>query len=128
MKRTLFASTAGAALLLILTLGLAACGGGAPSQAAPVQASAGDPVVGERIFASACAACHGMKGEGVPGLSQDMTQGEFAASATDLELVEFIKVGGLPDEPLVMLPKGGIPSLTDPNLVDIVAYIRWLQD
>lgn len=125
MKITL---VAGLGLLLSLTLGLAACGGGTPSQAASVQASVGDPLVGEKIFASACAACHGPKGQGVPGFSQDMNQSQLITSQTDQELVEFIKVGGLPGEALVMPPKGGIPSLTDPNLVDIVAYIRSLQE
>jgi hypothetical protein len=56
-----------------------------------------------------------------------MTQSESIASKTDQELVEFIRLGGVPDEPLVMLPKGGVPSLTDQDLVDLVAYIRSLQ-
>lgn len=124
MKRTLSASTA---LLLILALSLAACGGGASKAAAPSAAPAGDPVAGEKIFAGACTTCHGSKGEGVPGLSGDMTQSQLIITKTDQELVEFIKAGGVPDEPLVMLPKGGVPSLTDQNLVDIVAYIRTLQ-
>lgn len=79
------------------------------------------------MFASACTACHGLKGEGLQGLSKDMTQSEFIASKTDRELVEFIKIGGAPDEPLVMLPKAGSPSLTDENLYDIVVYMRSLQ-
>jgi mono/diheme cytochrome c family protein len=113
-------------LLLILALGLAACAGGDSQAAAPSAAYVGDPVAGERIFASACAACHGLKGEGVPGLSQDMTQSELIVTKTDQELSEFIKLGGVPGEPPVMLPKGGAASLTDQNLVDIVAYIRLL--
>jgi mono/diheme cytochrome c family protein len=127
MKRTLFARVASAVLILILILSLAACGNGAPSQAASLQGPPGDPAVGEKIFVSTCAACHGLQGQGVPGLSQDMTQSQLIASQTDQELLEFIKVGGLPDKPLVMPPKGGTPSLTDRNLVDIVAYIRLLQ-
>jgi mono/diheme cytochrome c family protein len=124
MKRTTLVSTA---LLLILALSLAACGGGDLRAAAPSTAPAGDPVAGDKIFVSACITCHGSKGGGIPGLSQDMTQSEFIASKTDQELVEFIRLGGVPDEPLVMLPKGGVPSLTDQNLVDLVAYIRSLQ-
>ena len=77
----------------------------------------GDPVTGKKLFASACKFCH----------SKDMVQNEFVASSTDQELVEFIKVGGFPDQPLVMLPKGGKPSLTDEKLYDIVAYLRTLQ-
>ena len=115
-------------LLLILALGLAACAGGDSQAAAPSAAHAGDPVAGERIFASACAACHGLKGEGVPGLSQDMTQSDLMATKTDQELLEFIKLGGVPGEPTVMLPKGGASTLTDQNLADVVAYMRLLQN
>jgi mono/diheme cytochrome c family protein len=124
MNRKLFTNTA---LLFILALSLAACGGGASQAAAQSAAPAGDPVAGEKIFASACAACHGLKGQGVPGLSQDMTQSQLTATKTDQELLEFIKAGGVPGEAPVMLPKGGLPSLSDQNLADIVAYIRTLQ-
>jgi hypothetical protein len=55
MKPTRFTSKASAALLLILALSLAACGGGALKAAEPSTAPAGDPVAGEKIFASACA-------------------------------------------------------------------------
>jgi mono/diheme cytochrome c family protein len=115
-------------LLLMLTLGLAACTGGTSQAAAPSAAYVGDPVAGERAFASACAACHGLKGEGVPGLSLNMTQSELVVTKTDQELLEFIKLGGVPGEPPVMLPKGGVATLTDQNLADIVAYIRLLQN
>lgn len=114
-------------LFLILAFSLAACRGGTSSAAAPSMAPDGDPAAGEKVFASACAACHGQKGQGVAGLSQDMTQSQLIASATGQELVEFIKAGGAPGEAPVMLPKGGLPTLTEQNLVDIVAYIRSLQ-
>ncbi len=85
--------------------------------AASTPTPAGDPIAGEKIFASACAACHG----------QDMTQSEFIAAKTDQELIEFIKIGGVPNEPLVMPPRGGNLSLTDEKLDDIAAYLRSLQ-
>ena len=121
------ASTASIALLFILVFSLAACGGGDLRAAEPSTLQAGDPVAGEKIYASACTSCHGPKGLGIQGLSGDLTQSELIASKTDPELVEFIRVGGEPDQPLVMPPKGGAPSLTDQNLVDIVAYLRTLQ-
>jgi mono/diheme cytochrome c family protein len=127
MKRTRYPSKASTALLLILALSLVACGGGALRAAEPSTARPGDPVAGEKIYASACTACHGLKGDGIRGLSGDMTQSELIASKTDPDLVEFLKVGGEPDEPRLMLPKGGVPSLTDQNLADVVAYLRTLQ-
>ena len=86
-------------------------------KATVIPTPAGDPLAGEKIFVSACATCHG----------QDMTQNEFIATKTDRELIEFIEVGGLPDEPLVMPPRGGNPTLTDEKLADIAAYLRSLQ-
>ena len=85
--------------------------------AMPTPTPAGDPIAGEKIFASACVACHG----------QDLIRSEFIATRTDQELIEFIEVGGLPDEPLVMPPRGSNPTLTDENLDDIAAYLRSLQ-
>lgn len=124
MKRTLFLM---AALLLILVSGLAACSSSASEETAPSSTGAGDPVAGEKIYARVCMTCHGPNGEGVSGMSRNMTQSELIASQTDQGLVEFIKSGGAPGEPLVMLPKGGNPALTDKNLYDLVAYLRSLQ-
>ena len=134
------------ALLLVLVIGLAACGGSgsasgssgqaeaAPAQveAVPTPAPGGDPAAGQEIFTSTCATCHGPAGEGVPGLGKDMTTSEFIAGKTDAELVEFIKVGRDPSDPLnttgvAMPPKGGNPALSNEDLLDVAAYIRSLQ-
>jgi disulfide bond formation protein DsbB len=140
MKKNLFLV---ASLLLILALSLAACGGssqqssqssgGAQAQASqPEQAPAGDPAAGKEKFGVTCVACHGPAGEGVPGLGKDMTTSEFIAGKTDTELVEFIKVGRDPSDPLnttgvAMPPKGGNPALNDQDLYNLVAFIRILQ-
>jgi disulfide bond formation protein DsbB len=118
------------AALLILTLGLAACG--KKEEAAPSAALTGDPAAGKELFAGTCIACHGPAGEGLPGLGKDMTSSEFIAGKTDAELIAFIKKGRDPSDPLnttgvAMLPKGGNPALTDQNLADIVAFVRTLQ-
>jgi mono/diheme cytochrome c family protein len=122
-----------AALLLVLALAVTACGGGKATPEPPsAPAPAGTAAEGEALFAQTCAACHGPKGEGVQGLGKDMTTSEFIAGKSDDELVEFVKVGRPPDDPLnttgvAMLPKGGNPALTDEDLYDIVAFIRTLQ-
>lgn len=135
-------------LLLILLLAmptfiLTACGGSSVAQSAsnqepvskqaePAQAPAGDPAAGRELFIATCAACHGPAGQGVPGLGKDMTSSEFIAGLTDDELVEFIKIGRDPSDPLnttgvAMPPKGGNPALSDQDLYNITAYIRSLQ-
>jgi mono/diheme cytochrome c family protein len=128
MKKFLFLTLV---LLLMAGLSLAACGGSGQTEQAPAQAPQGDPAIGKELFTS-CAACHGPTGEGVPGLGKDMTSSEFIAEKTDQELIEFIKQGRDPGDPLnttgvAMPPKGGNPALTDEDLQNIVAYIRSLQ-
>jgi disulfide bond formation protein DsbB len=131
-------------LLLIATLNLVACSGntrvqsqagGEAAQANEVLAAPstqGDPLVGKEKFTATCSACHGMAGEGIPGLGKDMRTSQFIAGKTDQELVKFIKVGRDPSDPLnttgvAMPPKGGNPALNDDDLYDIVSYIRTLQ-
>ena len=126
MKREFFAITV---LVLIFSIGLTACGGSPTPE--PTPTPRGEAAAGQELLVT-CAACHGPGGEGVPNLGKDMTASEFIAGKSDDELVEFIKVGRAPDDPLnttgvAMLPKGGNPSLSDDDLYDIVAYIRTLQ-
>ena len=121
-------------LLLTLTFSLTACGGNsnpAPTPAQAASTSQGDPAKGQENF-TACSACHGPRGEGVPGLGKDLETSKFVASKTDAELVAFIKAGRPASDPLNttgvdMPPKGGNPALSDEDLYNIVAYIRTLQ-
>ncbi len=142
-------------LLIVIILSLAACGGDPAQQRAPQESSAGaadqaetapeeteedveemaagDPALGREKFTATCASCHGPEGEGVAGLGEDMTTSDFIAEKSNDELVEFIKVGRDPSDPLnttgVAMPvKGGNPALSDEDLQDIVAYIRTLQE
>ena len=124
MKRTIFIT---AVLFFILVPALVACSNNALDEQASPSVDEGDPTAGEQVYTRACATCHGPKGEGVPGLSKDMTRSEFIADKTNQELVEFIELGGSPGEPLIMLPKAGNPALTQVNLNDVVAYLRTLQ-
>ncbi|MDI9546421.1 MAG: cytochrome c [Chloroflexota bacterium] len=128
-----------------LALALAACGGkkeptpapeppaAAAEAAAPAAEPVGDAAAGKDLFVPTCGACHGPEGKGVTGLGKDMTHSEFIAEKTDAELLEFIKVGRAPDDPLnttgvLMPPKGGNPALTDQQLMDIIAYVRSIHE
>lgn len=118
-------------LFLLLMASLTACGSSA--NAATVEAvPTGDPVAGKQLFMSTCAACHSPDGKGLPGLGKNLVASEFAAEKNDNELIEFIKVGRGPDDPLnttgVTMPaKGGKPSLSNEDLYNIVAYIRTIR-
>lgn len=127
-------------VVAVVAMVFAACGGGSDSDGgdttaattATTAAPAGDPVNGEALFVASCAACHGPNGEGIEGLGKPFAGSEFIQSQTDEQMVEFIKVGRGTDDPLnttgiAMLPRGGNPSLTDQDLLDIVAYQRTLN-
>ena len=127
--------------ILILVVLLAACGGGGESnsgaqdQAAQDEvavASLGDPEEGKKQYDSLCIACHGPTGEGVEGLGKPFTTSDFVRERDDQQMLEFIKAGRPVGDPLNttgvdMPPKGGNPALTDEQILDIVAYVRTLQ-
>ena len=123
-------------ILLALALALVACGGGdtADETAGDAEAvSAGDPVAGEELYNQVCIACHGPEGEGIEGLGKPFPESEFIRTHSDQELLEFIKQGRPVSDPenttgVDMPPKGGNPALTDAEILDIIAYIRTLQE
>jgi disulfide bond formation protein DsbB len=111
-------------MFVLLSLLIAACGG----SATPI----GDAVAGQKAFASTCVSCHGPDAKGLPNLGKDLTTSEFVKTKTDLELVEFLKVGRPASDPLNtqgvdMPPKGGNPALTETDLKNIVSYLRTIH-
>lgn len=92
---------------------------------------AGEPARGEDLYIT-CAGCHGADGEGVDGLGVSLHQNNFIQTHSDGELIAYIKAGRAVDAPgnrsgLAMPAWGGNPSLSEQNLVDIVAYLRTLD-
>ena len=134
-------------LLIVLVLLLAGCGGKSRAESEPSESSdvaaapaaandapQGDPTKGQAIFQTACIACHGPDAAGVPNLGKSLhpSESEFVSGQTDTELVEFIKVGRQPGDPLnttgiAMPPKGGNPAISDSDLYHIVAWLRTLE-
>ncbi len=92
----------------------------------------GDPARGKELYVQSCSACHGPDAKGIPGLGKDLTTSQFTMNLSDAELLDYIKKGRSTDDPLnttgvAMPPKGGNPSLTDKDIMDIIAYIRTLE-
>jgi len=133
-----------ASLLLALLFTLSACGGGeeptptlapATATAEPEPAATiGDAVAGEQTYKGTCIACHGPDAKGVPNLGKSLhpSDSDFISSRTDDELVEYIKVGRTPDDPLnttgVGMPaKGGNPALSEEDMYNVVAFMRTLE-
>ena len=101
------------------------------AEAPEAMASKGDAAHGEELFV-ACAACHGMEGQGVQGLGKELIDNAFIAGMSDEEVVEFLKIGRPASHELNttgvdMPPKGGNPALSDDDLYDIVAFMRALE-
>ncbi|NLF66759.1 MAG: cytochrome c [Chloroflexi bacterium] len=133
-------------LWLVLALALVGCGGDNGGNAGNdtgntnggetdggEEVAAGDAAHGEELYNQVCIACHGEGGQGIEGLGKPFTTSEFIADQSDQELLDFIKTGrpvGHPDNTtgVDMPPKGGNPALTDEDILDIIAYIRTVQE
>ncbi len=88
---------------------------------------------GKALFGATCLTCHGPAGLGVQGLGKNMVTSKFIRGLTDKELVSFVRRGRPIKDPanttgVEMPPKGNNPTLTDDQLMDIVQFIRGLQD
>ncbi len=87
---------------------------------------------GQNLFVSICSVCHGPEGKGIPGLGKNLTTSTFVHELSDEELHQFIIVGRPVTDPLnttgVAMPaRGGNPSLTDDQIMLLVAFIRSQQ-
>lgn len=87
---------------------------------------------GAKLYASSCAACHGVDGRGIAGNGKSLINNPFCDSLDDDGLLAFIKRGRDPGDPtnttgVGMPAKGGNPALDDDDILDIIAYIRALE-
>jgi disulfide bond formation protein DsbB len=87
---------------------------------------------GERTFQSVCAACHGFNAQGVNGLGPSMIGNTFINAQSNEDLLAFVIVGRPSDHPdntsgIAMPARGGNPTVTDENLMDVIQYIRSLN-
>lgn len=93
-----------------------------------------DPAVvaqGQQLYIG-CSACHGPDALGVQGLGKDLVNSEFVHSLSDADLLTFIKMGRpIWDEMnttgIDMPSRGGNPTLTDDDILAIIAYLRSLS-
>jgi mono/diheme cytochrome c family protein len=132
MRKSLILITIAISLALIL----AACGGGEsaePEQPPEESVPAGDAEAGEVVFQGTCSACHGPDAKGLPNLGKDMTTSTFIAETSDADLLAFVKHGRPVTDPanttgVDMPPKGGNPALSDEDILNVIAYIRTVQE
>ena len=105
-----------------------------PAASVPASLGSGDPEKGAPQYAALCASCHGPKGCGDGPLSATLNpkpakhcDGNLMNPLTDAFLFKVIKEGGpsVGKSPL-MAPWGG--TLSDAQIVDVVAYVRTLAN
>ena len=120
-------------LVALLVLLLASCGGfGNDGDRDTVTAhplEAGNALAGADVYKASCRNCHGAQLQGVSGLGRPLAPSEFVVTNTENELAAFIAVGrpaGHPEnmQGVAMSPKGGNPSLSEQDLLDIAAYLK----
>ncbi|RIX49885.1 MAG: cytochrome c [Rhodocyclales bacterium GT-UBC] len=80
---------------------------------------AANPANGQRLYNMHCAACHGPRGEGVHPEAPKFRMGE-RLEQPDLVLMQSVKTGKK-----TMPPFFGV--LQDPQILDILAYVRTLR-
>lgn len=88
---------------------------------------------GETIFHRSCVACHGSKGVGMKGNGKALANNDVVRSLDDDALLAFIKQGRSPTDAksatgIQMPPKGGNPAMSDDDILDVISYLRTLQD
>ncbi len=119
--RTLVWAVGALALAALVAVGCGGDGGGA---------AANDQMAkGEKLYQQTCATCHGADGHGMPKLGKDLHDNAFTKGLSDQEMLQFIKQGRPAYHPdntqgVDMPPRGGNPSLTDDDLLAIIAFQR----
>jgi len=88
---------------------------------------------GAKIFNTTCIACHGAGGVGISGNGKMLKNNVFVQSLNDDALLAFIQKGRDPSDAknttgVGMPPKGGNPALSEDDLLDVISYVRTLQD
>jgi mono/diheme cytochrome c family protein len=124
-------SAIGAAIVLLLVVLVFVQLSGSREQSARASIAA-DADRGRQLYISNCATCHGRDAQGMPRQGVRLRGSKFVAGESDQSLVEFLKVGRMPNDPrsvsgLFMPPRGGNRTLEDDDLAAIVAYLRQLQ-
>lgn len=121
------------AVLLTGLVLLAACGGAASGPPADSGYPAEMVAAGRESYGQTCFACHGADAKGLPGLGKNLTSSAFVADKTDQELLAYVKQGRPANDPLnttgvAMPPKGGFDFLSDQDILNIIAYLRTIQE
>lgn len=84
---------------------------------------------GKQLFESYCGACHGMDAQGLPGLGVNLLESVYVETHNDENLLAFVIRGRQPWDAdnttgVAMPPRAGNPTLSDEDILTIIAYLR----
>ncbi|HET9886176.1 MAG TPA: cytochrome c oxidase subunit 3 [bacterium] len=93
----------------------------------------GDVEKGKKIALETCSSCHGADLHGLPKNGLNLVTSAFVAENNDEQMLAFLRVGRQPFDAanttgVAMPPRGGNPLLNDERLLDVVAYLRVVQE
>lgn len=102
-------------------------------QSTAVATGSGDRVDGQQLYEQTCFGCHGLNGEGIIGLGLSLVDSPLVVYASEDELLGFLQEGRPAGHPenvtgVSMPPAGGRPDWGETELLDIIAYLRWMRD
>jgi len=88
-------------------------------------ASSHDLQAGKKVYETTCFVCHGKDGKGaIPGVP-DMTSKKSRLKQDDALLLKHATEGyQSKGSMMAMPPKGGNPKLTEPDLKNVIAYMK----
>lgn len=77
-------------------------------------------------YSKYCIACHGVDGQGVDGLGVNLVASPYVASTPSAELVDFLKIGRLPNDPATVSgrPMPGFAYVDEAELAAIADYLK----
>ena len=87
---------------------------------------------GETVYMNTCKVCHGPDAKGIVGLGKPLVNTSYVLDNDDTELFNNIANGRMPDDPAnttgMPMPARGAQGISDEQIMDVIAYIRTLQD
>ena len=81
---------------------------------------------GQQMFDVQCITCHGTDARGVEGLGVSLADSRFVRSATQDELIAFLRVGRMPNDPATVtgMVMPGFAWIAEQDLVALAGYIK----
>jgi mono/diheme cytochrome c family protein len=102
-----------------------------PIVSAGVEAEGAHADPGRQLFQQSCASCHGANAQGLPHQGLPLDSSAFIAGQTDDGMLEFLRHGRQPTDPLsklnLIMPARGSPPLRDNDLQLVISFLREVQ-